>query len=88
MAEAGQRQQAERSDRQPLPGCVSGPALQGPRRLQEQRGEAADSESGGHHHLFLFAAPVWRGHLHLRIHHVPSGEPRKHRQPHGLRWGR
>lgn len=58
MAEAGERQQAECGDRQPLPGCVSGPALQGPRHLQERSSEAADSESGRHHHLFLFAPPV------------------------------
>lgn len=84
MAETGEWLQAERGDRQSLPGSVCGPAVQGPCGLQERSCAAADSNSGRHHHHLLLTAPLRRGHLHLWIHDVPRGEPRKHCKPHGL----
>lgn len=58
MAETCERHQAERGDRQPVPGRVRGPALQGPRLLQERGGEEANSDPGRHHHHLLLAAPL------------------------------
>jgi len=86
VAEAGERHQAERGHRQPLAGRVRGAAVQGPRGLQERSGEATDPDAGRHHHHLLLAPPLRRVQLHLRIHHLPRGEPGKHRQPHRLRW--
>ena len=47
LAEAGERQQAERGHRQPLPGRVGGPALPGTRQLQERGRAAPHPLSGG-----------------------------------------
>lgn len=58
MAETGEWHEAERGDRQSLPGRFCGPALQGPRHLQERSSEAANSDPGRHHHHLLLAPPL------------------------------